>query len=559
MQPWWKERVVYQIYPRSFYDSNGDGVGDIPGIISRLDDIKSLGAGIIWLSPVYRSPGRDNGYDISDYRDINPEFGSMADMDRLIEEAGKRDIKIVMDLVINHTSDRHEWFQKSRRRIEPYTDYYIWRDGRRSISGKSRPPNNWTTFFAEGSWVPDEQRGQYYLHLFAKSQPDLNYRNPKVLEEIKSVMRFWLDRGVAGFRCDVINVIFKSSLDNGKKNIFLKGSEYYISQDGNHDILKELRRDVLDSYDCFTVGETVFVTPKMAGDLCNPERRELNMVFSFQHMEADQFLIKWFKRKFSPRRFMRTLETWQTGLDWNANYLENHDQLRSVSRFGDDRRYWKESAKMLATLLLTLRGTPYIYQGQEIGMTNFDFTDMSEIRDVESMNVDALLRRLGMPAGMRWKFISRSSRDNCRTPYQWDSAVNGGFSTGKPWIGVNANCSRINLEAQRGDGDSIWNWYRRLIAFRAASDILLRGDFTALKTGRHVFAYRRSLEGKSLTVVLNFSPRSQRIDYPGEVLMCTYPSEAGDPPTDTTQGGQILGDNPPDDRLRPFEARVIGD
>lgn len=293
MIKWWKERVVYQIYPRSFKDTNGDGIGDIQGIIRHLDELSDLGVGIIWLSPVYPSPNADYGYDISDYYDINPEYGTMADMELLIKEANKRDIRIIMDLVINHTSDEHAWFQQSRDKNSPYRDYYIWRPGK-----NGKPPNNWTGFFAEDCWEYDDKSGEYYLHLFSKKQPDLNYNNPKVLEEVKNILRFWLDKGISGFRCDVINLLYKTSLKDGKKRLALTGSEHYISQEGTHEILRSLRCDVLDHYDCFTVGETVFVTPETAKDLCDAKRGELDMLFSFEHMEVDQFYVKWFKRKY---------------------------------------------------------------------------------------------------------------------------------------------------------------------------------------------------------------------------------------------------------------------
>ena len=334
--PWWKRKIIYQIYPMSFCDSNGDGIGDLPGIISRL------GVGALWLSPVYPSPNKDNGYDISDYCEIHPNYGTLADMDRLIAEAKKRDIRIIMDLVINHTSDRHEWFQKSRRREEPYTDFYIWRKGE-----KGKKPTNWGSFFGEDCWEYDEVRGEYYLHLFAKEQPDLNYHNEKVIAAIEDVMRFWLDRGVAGFRCDVINIIYKEAIKNGRWRPALTGCEYYLSTPGCHRVLHRLNRDVLSRYDAFTVGETVFVTPKMADDLVNPQLEELCTVFSFEHMETDCFKIKWFLRKFKPDRFFACLTKWQNALPWNTVYFENHDQPRSVSRYGNDAEYHDQSAKAL--------------------------------------------------------------------------------------------------------------------------------------------------------------------------------------------------------------------
>ncbi|WP_461205841.1 glycoside hydrolase family 13 protein [Clostridium sp. DL1XJH146] len=514
MENWWKERVVYQIYPRSFQDTNGDGIGDIPGIIMHLEELKDLGVGILWISPVYSSPNADNGYDISDYRAIHKDYGTMENMEQLIKEANKLDIKIVMDLVINHTSDEHDWFQKSRENIEPYKDYYIWRPAK-----KGKLPNNWTSFFAEDCWEFDENRQEYYLHLFAKKQPDLNYNNPKVLEEVKDIMRFWLDKGVSGFRCDVINVLYKSSLEDGKKKLILTGSEFYISQEGNHKILQELRKDVLDHYDCFTVGETVFVTPEMGRDLCDEDRCELNMIFSFEHMEADQWKVKWFNRKFNLKKFATSIEKWQKALEWNANYIENHDQRRVVSRFGDDGEYWDRSAKMLSTMLLSLRGTPYIFQGQEIGMTNFDFTSMDQVQDVESHNVNELLKRFHIPEGYRWKMIKTSSRDNCRTPMQWKNGPEAGFTTGKPWLGVNKNYTRINMAAQVDDPDSIRSYYKKMIKLRDESMILKYGEFEALEISKNIFVYKRTYENNSLTILLNFSKMSCKANFNGNVII----------------------------------------
>jgi len=517
MANWWQERIVYQIYPHSFADSNGDGIGDIPGIIAHLDALSDLGVGIIWLSPVYRSPGEDNGYDISDYRDINPEFGTMADMDRLIEEACKRDIKLVMDLVINHTSDQHKWFQASRDKDSPYRDYYYWRPG-----NNGGPPNNWTSFFAEDCWEYDEKSSEYYLHLFAKGQPDLNYHNPKVLEEIKDIMRFWLDKGISGFRCDVINIIYKSSLEDGKKRLALTGSEHYISQPGAHKILQELRRDVLSQYDCFAVGETVFVTPQMGKDLCDKSRGELDMIFSFEHMETDQYYIKWFKRRFHAGRFGQTIAKWQQALEWNANYLENHDQPRSISRFGDTDTYWSQSAKMLCTMLMTLRGTPYVFQGQEIGMTNFDYTSMDQIQDVESHNVYKLAKKLHIPAFYRWRMIKTCSRDNARTPMQWNSEENAGFSTGQPWLAVNHNYKRINMAAQMDDPDSVRSFYKTMIALRVESDVLKFGEFRFISATRHLFIYERELNGQINRIILNFSKKTQKSPCDGTLLLSNY-------------------------------------
>lgn len=532
--PWWKRKIIYQIYPMSFCDSNGDGIGDLPGIISRLDYLQRLGVGALWLSPVYPSPNKDNGYDISDYCEIHPNYGTLADMDRLIAEAKKRDIRIIMDLVINHTSDRHEWFQKSRRREEPYTDFYIWRKGE-----KGKKPTNWGSFFGEDCWEYDEVRGEYYLHLFAKEQPDLNYHNEKVIAAIEDVMRFWLDRGVAGFRCDVINIIYKETIKNGRWRPALTGCEYYLSTPGCHRVLHRLNRDVLSRYDAFTVGETVFVTPKMADDLVNPQREELCTVFSFEHMETDCFKIKWFLRKFKPDRFFACLTKWQNALPWNTVYFENHDQPRSVSRYGNDAEYHDQSAKALATLLLTLRGTPFLYEGEEIGMTNFDFPDMEKVRDVESINIWNMGKRLHLPYGLRWRMIKTKSRDNARTPMQWDDSINGGFSAGTPWLSVNGNYPRINVKRQEDDPSSVLAYYRQLIAFRNGSRVLQEGDFTELYRKNGVYAYRRACDGEALTVVISLAEGERKNPASGEVVYSNYGRETAPA------------------RLAPYEALVL--
>lgn len=532
--PWWKRKIIYQIYPMSFCDSNGDGIGDLPGIISRLDYLQRLGVGALWLSPVYPSPNKDNGYDISDYCEIHPNYGTLADMDRLIAEAKKRDIRIIMDLVINHTSDRHEWFQKSRRREEPYTDFYIWRKGE-----KGKKPTNWGSFFGEDCWEYDEVRGEYYLHLFAKEQPDLNYHNEKVIAAIEDVMRFWLDRGVAGFRCDVINIIYKEAIKNGRWRPALTGCEYYLSTPGCHRVLHRLNRDVLSRYDAFTVGETVFVTPKMADDLVNPQREELCTVFSFEHMETDCFKIKWFLRKFKPDRFFACLTKWQNALPWNTVYFENHDQPRSVSRYGNDAEYHDQSAKALATLLLTLRGTPFLYEGEEIGMTNFDFPDMEKVRDVESINIWNMGKRLHLPYGLRWRMIKTKSRDNARTPMQWDDSINGGFSAGTPWLSVNGNYPRINVKRQEDDPGSVLSYYRQLIAFRNGSRVLQEGDFTELYRKNGVYAYRRACDGEALTIVISLAEGERKNPASGEVVCSNYGRETAPA------------------RLAPYEALIL--
>lgn len=505
---WWRNGIVYQIYPRSFCDSNSDGIGDIPGIISKLDYLKELGIDIIWLSPVYASPNCDNGYDISDYMSIHPDFGTMDDMEKLIFEAKARGIRIIMDLVVNHTSDEHEWFKKALAGDAKYRDYYIFREGK---NGKL--PNNWGSFFGSDCWekVPSEEN-MYYLHLFDKKQPDLNWHNPAVYDEVCEILRFWLNKGIAGFRCDVINVLYKNSLEDGKKKIALTGLEHYHSTEGNHDILRRLRKDVLSQYDCFTVGETVLVDTKKAMELCGSERGELDMVFGFEHMECDQIGIKWFKTKYKPEKLINTLDRWQREMEWNANYFENHDQPRSVSRFGGSGKMHDISCKMLAGLLLSLRGTPYIYEGQEIGMTNGDFKDLSEIMDVESHTVDKTMQSLHFSAKLRDKLIKLTTRDNARTPMQWEGdAHNAGFTGGTPWLKINSNFRIINVKDEQTDEESVLAFYKQMIDYRKNSETLQWGDYERLKSPKNVFAFRRFTDNKNTVVICNMTAKKQPV------------------------------------------------
>ena len=490
--PWWQSKIAYQIYPRSFCDSNNDGIGDIPGIISKLDYLVELGVGIIWLSPVYRSPNEDTGYDISGYREINPEYGTMEDMKILIREAKKRDLRLIMDLVVNHTSDQHPWFVESRKgKDNPYREFYIWRPGKKNPwnkGGKPLPPNNWSSFFTGSAWEYDRTSQEFYLHLFSKKQPDLNWHNPQVRSAVKDIMTFWLDLGIDGFRCDVINLIYKSSLENGKKRMALTGQEWYNNQEGCHEILRELRQDVLSHYDCFVVGETVLTTVDHAKALCPPDRSELDMVFTFEHVECHQVNNKWFKTPFRPHLLMEVLLRWQKELDWNTLYFENHDQPRSTTRFGS-KKYPVESAKLLSLLLLTLRGTPFVYQGQEIGMTNGDFTSISEFRDVEAHTVWAISRKLRFPRWLRMKMLKATSRDNARTPMQWTNSPNGGFSPQPDttaWLKVNSNCATINVASQKEDASSLLNWYKHLIQLRKITPQLIGGTFTILYQDKHM-------------------------------------------------------------------------
>ena len=528
----YQKGIFYQIYPRSFKDSNGDGIGDIQGIIQKLDYLVSLGVNYVWLSPVYASPNADYGYDISDYFSINPEYGTMADMDQLIAEGKKRGIYFVMDLVMNHTSSEHAWFKASLDPHSEYRDYYF----HRPAKGKKRP-NNWTTFFGEKAWSLNED-GTYYLHLFAKHQPDLNWQNPKIYEEFKKIILFWLKKGIKGFRCDVVNVMCKNDLENGKNRLFLKGLEKYHSTPKNHEILRRIRKELIEPNHAFLVGETVMIDTKQANDLLGTaEAKELDMLFGFEHMDADQFVVKWFKRKFNPDKFNQILLKWQKDVPWNANYLENHDQPRSLSRYGST-YYHKESAKMLATLLLTLKGSPFIFQGQEIGMTNVDYKSIDDYMDVETKNIWALSKKLLIPKFYRWHMIKTVSRDNARSPMQWDAT--GGFTTGTPWLKINHNQKKINVEIQQPSGDSILSYYKRLIKIRRQKPALIEGEFEPIYAKKGVFAYHRVLGQSKVLVVLNMTTQYRKFKYPmeGEILLQNYP------PMEMK-------------RLRPYEARII--
>ncbi len=533
----WKSGTVYQIYPRSFCDSDGDGVGDIKGIISKLDYLQSLGIDIIWLSPVYKSPNDDNGYDISDYKDIQPEFGTMADFDLLLSEAKARGIRIIMDLVINHTSDEHEWFKRALNGEERYRNYYVIKKG----TEKGELPNNWGNFFADCPWEPfgDPKNNEYYLHLFSKKQPDLNWDNPEVYSEIVDIMKFWLDKGIAGFRCDVINVIYKESYDNGKKRLALTGKEHYISKDGTHKILAALRRDVMDNYDAFTVGETVMVNTQMARELTLPERGELDMVFAFEHMECDQIGVKWFKTRFKPKKLMNILTKWQNELPWNSIYLENHDQPRSVTRFTRGGEYHKLGSKMLIGLQFCLRGTPYFYEGQEIGMTNGAFDSLDEIVDIESHNVDKMAKSLGIINPFRWHLIKKTSRDNARTPMQWSDDDGAGFTSGTPWLKINPNYKDINVKKDLSDEDGIIAFFRKMNSLRKSSAALLKGSFRQIAQTSSVYVFEREYEGELVTVFCNFSTKNKKLPVKliGEVIASNYDFEA--------------------ELLRPYEIRLV--
>lgn len=532
---WWKNAIVYQIYPRSFCDSNGDGIGDIPGIISKLHYLKDLGVDIIWLSPVYKSPNCDNGYDIADYRDINPEFGTMEDMDRLISRAKRFGIKIIMDLVINHTSDEHEWFQKALAGDPKYKDFYYFRKG-----NAKKPPNNWGSFFGGDVWEP-VGNDEYYLHLFSKKQPDLNWGNPAVYDEITDIMRFWLKKGIAGFRCDVINIIFKNSLEDGKKQLALTGKEHYLTTDGCHDLLMRFNREVWSPAKAFTVGETVLVDTKEAKLLTDEARGELNTAFFFEHMDVDSIGVKWFKKNYQPQNLILCLDKWQKAMETPANYFENHDQIRSLNHFGDTDKYRNESAKMLCGLLLSLKGIPFIYQGEEIGMTNGDFDSLNDLKDVESFTINKAMKKLFIPSFVRKKLILQTTRDNARTPMQWDDSDGAGFTTASPWIQVNKNKNTINVVSQENDRDSILSFYKNMIEFRKASEALYDGKYRRVAAPKDVYVFSRESVNQRLYVYCNMSDTSKLVEFYGDVIvMDNYSEEERDETT-----------------LKPYEFRIV--
>lgn len=516
-EKWWHRSVVYQIYPRSFQDSNGDGIGDIPGIISRLGYLEKLGIEVIWLSPVYQSPNDDNGYDISDYYAIHPDFGTMADMDALIAEAGKRNIRIVMDLVVNHTSDEHEWFREARKsKDNPYRDYYIWRD----------EANDIRSFFSGSAWEYDEATAQYYFHLFSKKQPDLNWENVAVREEVWKMMNFWLDKGIGGFRMDVIELIGK------EPDRFLIGDGPKL-----HDYLQEMHTRTFGNRDVLTVGETGGATPEIGRLYTAPERRELDMIFQMEHMGLDQQpgKDKWDLKPLDFVELKQNLSKWQTELadtGWNSLFWNNHDQPRIVSRWGDDTRYRTESAKMFAILLHMMKGTPYIYQGEEIGMTNYPIRAISEADDVETLNMYAERLAAGYSPEEILASINAKGRDNARRPMQWDQTANAGFTTGTPWLAVHPDHKAINVAASLADPDSIFYTYQKLVGLRKEHPIMVYGAYELLLADHpHVFAYTRTHKGEKWLICGNFSVASQHLQIGTgrcEPIIANYPVDTYD-------------------------------
>ena len=553
---WWKESVVYQIYPRSFCDSNGDGIGDLNGITSKLDYLKELGVDVIWLSPVYKSPNDDNGYDIRDYQDIMDEFGTMEDFDRMLATAHEKGIKIMMDLVVNHTSDEHKWFIESRKSTDnPYRDYYIWRPAKEDGS----LPNNWGSCFSGPAWEYDKTTDMYFLHLFSKKQPDLNWDNPVVRQEVFDMMNWWLEKGVDGFRMDVISLISKEQPELPDKEPGINGyATFNVSANGPHvhEYLQEMRQKALNNADTITVGECSGVTLEEAKKYARSDEKELNMVFQFEHMDvdSDEKAGKWTTRKMDLRDLKKILTRWQKGLQdiaWNSLYWENHDQSRSVSRFGNDSDKYREiSAKMLATCIHMMQGTPYVYQGEELGMTNCPFNTLENFRDLESINAFHELTEQGkMTEEEMMAAIGYKGRDNARTPMQWDDSANAGFSgaDATPWIMVNPNYTKINAKDQVSREDSVFKYYQKLIKLRHESDLIVYGTYDLiLDDDKDIYAYIRTLGDEKLIVYCNFSENTREVELPeeftdGKILISNY--------NDAKVSEKIT--------LRPYEAIVI--
>lgn len=550
---WWKESVVYQIYPRSFCDSNGDGIGDLNGITGKLDYLKELGIDVIWLSPVYKSPNDDNGYDISDYQAIMDEFGTMEDFDRMLATAHEKGIKIMMDLVVNHTSDEHKWFIESRKSTDnPYRDYYIWRPAKEDGS----LPNNWGSCFSGPAWEYDKTTDMYFLHLFSKKQPDLNWDNPAVRQEVFDMMNWWLKKGVDGFRMDVISLISKEPGLPDKEPGINGYATFNVSANGPHvhEYLQEMRQKALNNADTITVGECSGVTLEEAKKYARSDEKELNMVFQFEHMDvdSDEKAGKWTTRKMDLRNLKKILTRWQKGLQdiaWNSLYWENHDQPRSVSRFGNDSDEYREiSAKMLATCIHMMQGTPYVYQGEELGMTNCPFNTLDNFRDLESINAFHELTEQGkMTEEDMMAAIGYKGRDNARTPMQWDDSAYAGFSTATPWIMVNPNYTKINARDQINREDSVFKYYQKLIKLRHESELIVYGTYDLiLDDDKDIYAYIRTLGDEKLIVYCNFSKNTREVELPeeftnGKVLISNY--------SDVKVNPKIT--------LRPYEAIVI--
>ncbi len=546
---WWKEAVAYQIYPRSFMDSNGDGIGDLNGIILKLDYLKALGIDVIWVSPFYKSPNDDCGYDISDYKDIMDEFGTMEDFDRLLEEVHKRGMKLIADLVINHTSDEHPWFIESRSSVDhPKRDWYIWRDG---VNGAE--PNNWESIFSGSAWEYDENTGQYYMHLFSKKQPDLNWENAEVREALYEMVNWWLDKGIDGFRVDAISHIKKeeglTDMPNPHALKYVSSFDKHMNVEGIHPLLADLKANTFDKYDIMTVGEANGVKIEDAHLWVGEEEGKFNMVFQFEHLglwkdNGDQGT--------DVRQLKKILTKWQKGLEgvgWNALYIENHDLARIVSTLGDDQNYWKESATSLGMMYFMMKGTPFIYQGQEIGMTNVQFDKVEDYQDVQSTGLYYSKLEQGMSHEDIMEIIWATARGNSRTPMQWSHEANGGFTTGTPWLAVNPNYQTINVEAQEEDPDSILNFYKEMIALRKSEDIFVYGTYDLVfEDHQEIYAYTRTLGEKRVLILCNLTNKQTSINLE-KITVSTDQLLLSNIPVEEHESIQEL-------TLKPFEARI---
>lgn len=550
-QAWWKETVVYQIYPRSYQDSSGDGVGDLRGIINRLDYIADLGVETIWLSPIFKSPNDDNGYDVSDYRDIMDEFGSMKDFDDLLAGMKERNLRLILDLVPNHSSDEHFWFQESRKsKDNPYRDYYYWKPPKEDGSA----PNNWVSYFAPSTWEFDEKTGEYYLHLFSVKQPDLNWENPKVRQEIYDIMHFWMQKGIDGFRIDVLPFISKDLTfeDMHEGNFDGNPGRFYANGPRLHEFINEMNKEVISKYDMMTVGEGPGISPEQALDYVGEDRDELHTIYHFDHMDIDRDAYEFFKiKKYDLVEFKAIVANWDrlTHMGgWNTAFLGNHDFPRIVSRFGNDKEFRKESAKLLGMFILTQRGVPYIYFGEEIGMTNVPWESLDKYRDLQVFDGHQKHLAAGGNEEEFLKSLKHTSRDNARTPMQWDDSENAGFTTGKPWIDVNPSYKKINVKEAQEDPNSVLNFYKKMLKFRRASKTLVYGDFQDLMPNDpNLFVYTRIMGDERFLVTLNFSDHNQTLKMPegmtaSECVICNYP--------DCVKLGDELN-------LRPWEACLL--
>jgi alpha-glucosidase len=545
---WWKEAVAYQVYPRSFMDSNGDGIGDLQGMISKLDYLKDLGIDVIWICPMYKSPNDDNGYDISDYQDIMDEFGTMADFDQLLAETHKRGMKLIIDLVINHSSDEHAWFLESREsKDSPKRDWYIWRDGKDGAE-----PNNWESIFGGSAWEYDEKTDQYFLHIFSRKQPDLNWENKEVRTALYDMINWWLDKGIDGFRVDAISHIKKEDglqdMPNPEGLQYVSSFDKHMNVNGIQTYLEELKQETFSKYDIMTVGEANGVSIEEADLWVGEEQGKFNMVFQFEHLD----LWDSEKKALDLGKLKKTFTRWQKGLEghgWNALFIENHDKARIVSTWGDDKEYWRESATALASMYFLMQGTPFIYQGQEIGMTNVQFPTIDDYDDVAIKNLYKIRRENGVPHEEIMEFIWATSRDNSRTPMQWSDAPNAGFTTGNPWLGMNPNYTNVNVDQQLNDPRSILHFYKKMIEMKKKHEIFTYGTYDlVLDDHDQIYAYTRTMDKEQAVVISNLSSEPAAIDFDGfplessKLLLNNYEVEAHGP-------GTALS-------LKPYETRV---